>query len=604
MATYKQIFGKTIKSLTTDPTDDGAEGQIWYNDTSDTFKSVLVGGAWSSLAPINTARYGSGMGGTSSAAFLVSGGPAPKVMTEEFNGTGWSSGEDVSVDSYHGGGAGTLTAGLYSCGEYPPGGNTDRTIEYDGTNWTTVTAYPQALKMLASCGTQTDALYSTGVLQPPAGAKQTETREYNGSAWISGGAYPTGLQGGRMAGASSTSAVFVGGSTISPSLSANTYNGTAWAAAPDANSAQQSCGSSGIETSAIFFGGGPGYLTATQSFDGSTWTTESALGTGTADLPTGQMTASNSNAFKVGGAHGPGVTTGVEEYNKAATITTAAAWASSGSLPGPRYGNTGCGTQTAAICVGGGDPDMTTVDKYDGTAWTNTTGLPAARRNMFCYGTQTATGAGQGLSPSTTDTYFEFNGSAWSAEEAVPYSAFGSAGLGTTSAGLVAGGSGPGAVTTCAEYGGEAWTTGGVTNTARWYITGNSGTQTAGLIFGGDAPPVTASTELYNGTAWTAGGSLFTALRGVFASTSGTQTATLSAGGSVDPPASNQSSEYDGTVWSTMPSLATAREIGAGAGTASTGLVAGGLTPGPISDATEEFATATTALNYKTITTS
>ena len=125
MATYKEIFGKTIKFLTTDPTDDGAEGQIWYNDTSDTFKSVLVSGAWSSLAPISTARYGSGMGGTAAAAFLVAGGPSPKVMTEEFNGTGWSSGEDVSVDSYHGGGAGTLTAGLYSAGEYPPGGNTD-----------------------------------------------------------------------------------------------------------------------------------------------------------------------------------------------------------------------------------------------------------------------------------------------------------------------------------------------------------------------------------------------------------------------------------------------------------------------------------------------
>ena len=192
MATYQDIKGLRVKYLSADPGTIRA-GDVWYNSTSGTLKGAVSFGAWSSSSPINTARHGSGQGGTAAAGFIVSGGPSPKVQTEEFDGTGWSNGEDVSVDSYFGGGAGTLTAGLYAAGEYPPGGNTDRTIEYDGTNWTTVTAYPQALKMIASCGTQTSALYATGVLQPPAGAKQTETREYDGSAWNSGGAYPTGI---------------------------------------------------------------------------------------------------------------------------------------------------------------------------------------------------------------------------------------------------------------------------------------------------------------------------------------------------------------------------------------------------------------------------
>jgi hypothetical protein len=46
MTTYKEIFGKYVKNYSSDPTSD-AEGQVWYNTTSGTFKSVLAGAAWS-----------------------------------------------------------------------------------------------------------------------------------------------------------------------------------------------------------------------------------------------------------------------------------------------------------------------------------------------------------------------------------------------------------------------------------------------------------------------------------------------------------------------------------------------------------------------------
>jgi hypothetical protein len=46
MTTYKELFGKAVKYLSTDPTDD-IEGQIWYNSTSGTFKTQeLVADAW------------------------------------------------------------------------------------------------------------------------------------------------------------------------------------------------------------------------------------------------------------------------------------------------------------------------------------------------------------------------------------------------------------------------------------------------------------------------------------------------------------------------------------------------------------------------------
>ena len=51
MTTYRNIHGRSIQAVTTDPTESVAEGQVWYNTTSDTFKTVLVTEAWSSTAP-------------------------------------------------------------------------------------------------------------------------------------------------------------------------------------------------------------------------------------------------------------------------------------------------------------------------------------------------------------------------------------------------------------------------------------------------------------------------------------------------------------------------------------------------------------------------
>ena len=46
MSTYRKIHGRSIQAVTTDPTGDITEGQVWYNTTSDTFKSVVSTSAW------------------------------------------------------------------------------------------------------------------------------------------------------------------------------------------------------------------------------------------------------------------------------------------------------------------------------------------------------------------------------------------------------------------------------------------------------------------------------------------------------------------------------------------------------------------------------
>ena len=63
MTTYKEIFGKQIQQLSTDPTSVEAEGQVWYNSTAAVFKTVLATSAWAAGGALNTARFaGTGFG--------------------------------------------------------------------------------------------------------------------------------------------------------------------------------------------------------------------------------------------------------------------------------------------------------------------------------------------------------------------------------------------------------------------------------------------------------------------------------------------------------------------------------------------------------------
>jgi hypothetical protein len=72
--------------------------------------------------------------------------------------------------------------------------------------------------------------------------------------------------------------------------------------------------------------------------------------------------------------------------------------------------------------------------------------------------------------------------------------------------------------------------------------------------------PITAATEEYNGTTWTTVNSMNTARRGVGGA--GIQTAALAFGGDIGPAFTGATEEYDGTSWATSPgSLNTARVV-------------------------------------------
>ena len=107
-----------------------------------------------------------------------------------------------------------------------------------------------------------------------------------------------------------------------------------------------------------------------------------------------------------------------------------------------------------------------------------------------------------------------------------------------------------------------------------------------------------------NGASWTTGGTLVTGKR--YFGSNGAQTDALAYG--TEPGASTDTQGYDGTAWSTRPSLATARAAqGSGGGNTGSSALTFAGTPngGPsVITTTEEFTGATTSANYKTITTS
>jgi len=124
-----------------------------------------------------------------------------------------------------------------------------------------------------------------------------------------------------------------------------------------------------------------------------------------------------------------------------------------------------------------------------------------------------------------------------------------------------------------------SWATGGSMNTARKGKIGGAGTQTATLGFGGNLnPPVLALTESYNGSSWTEVNDLNTAR--VSMGDFGTQTSALSAGGYLatpSPPHTAVTESWNGTSWTEVNDLNTSRYVLAGAGADNTsGLAFGG----------------------------
>ena len=240
--------------------------------------------------------------------------------------------------------------------------------------------------------------------------------------------------------------------------------------------------------------------------------------------------------------------------------------------------------------------------------------MNTARSYLSGFGTSTAAVAAGGYlsTPGTPNVpkseVEEWNGSAWSEETNLPAARKSAGNCGTLTAGLIFGGSSAqpytaNIVTTTFEYDGSSWTAGGALPEGKGQAA-SGGTQTAAFYAGGVLAPGgrSSKTAFYNGSSWSEGADVAT-----ISPSSGGLGATGTTSAGLATSGDNLTNIYDGTAWATSPNYSTARNRGFGGATASDALLVGGYSA-PLSPAyraeTEEFTGETIAGNVTNFTTS
>ena len=614
MATYEDIYGKRVKEFDSEPTLSSAyEGQVWYDKSSGTLKSVVLFDSVISGGNMNTARgYLAGFG-TQTASVIAGGAPAGTfTQVEHYDGIGWSEQTDTPTGFGGAGGAGTQTAGLIF-GGYAPGlgGITTTTLEYNGSSWTSGGSLNTARSFQQmSAGTQTAGLGFGGYAP---GGDRSETEEYDGSSWSASTAMPVAR--GHAGGTGTQTAGLTFGGRVSGSINSTTlsYNGSSWTSENNLGTAFGFGGSAGTQTASLAMAGSSTIPLNTtnkvQGYNGTSWSEKTTFSTARRYLAgTGTGTAA------LGSGGRPPDSNATEEFHSSINTITAAAWSSTPAVNTGRGLLAGGGTATAGLIFGGNTSAsinyVNNSEEWDGTSWTEGNDLATARGNGIggC-GTQTAGLAFCGdvhpTSPRNTADTEEYDGSSWSEANDVNTARRGTAGAGIQTAAVMAGGYSTTNINNTEEYDGTNWSNGNTMPYSRANIT-IAGTQTAAILAAGSPASPTATLE-YDGTNWTASAA-YPAMPVYSVGSSGIQTAALFFGGFSPPPVLATTVGYDGTSFSTRPSMGTAKygvgPTSAGPST-STIAAAGASYPSPVAYTTsEEFSGGTETANIADFTTS
>ena len=621
MAAYKDLIGQKITKVTSNPSEPKT-GQMWYNSTDGALRGLGVVEAFTSAAPLSTARQVLAGAGTQTAGVVFGGTTGSNTAaTEEYNGSGFSAGGDLSTARRSISGFGLQTAAV-AAGGYVTTVQT-ATEEYNGSTWGPGGALNTGRSGLAAAGTLTAGLCFGGY---DGSSSTTATEEYNGTAWSNN---PTGLGTTRQALAgcgTQTAALAFGGGFPSPGISTSTeeYDGSSWTTGGALNTGRQGLGGAGIQTAASAFGGAnaPGANQSVhEQYNGTSWSEGPDLATARTSL-TGIGTQSANAAV---GGYVSAVSSLTEEFTSSTNVITAATFSSGGDTNvAGQARSPASGTQTASTIVGAnqGPPNWysNVTEHYNGSSWTNGGNYPTNAGYLINEGTETASiaafngyypGSGSFLTPQASN---EYDGSSWTAGNSYAGSArYGVGAFGTQTAALAACGSIVPADSQVQSdiYDGTNWTSGPNAVNERQRTCG-TGILTAGLIGAGYANTPSPSSvnyanasniEEYDGSSFSNSGAvLFNQAwqQGVF----GTATSAIFFGGNNSPSGITAANEFNGTICITAPNMANARTGGGGGGTTTAGLACSGSPPSslPSGNKTEEFTGEIVTTNVKTLT--
>jgi len=558
------------------------------------------GSSWSTTGNLNTARcYSSGCG-IQNAAKSLGGFDGSSVILdsiENFNGSTWAVAESLNVARLALAGCGTQNSALNFGGETAIAGSICSGITeiFNGWTWLTSGDLNTARYGMGGCGTQSAALSFGGYSN---GALVTITEKFNkiNNTTYSGVLYTSSdlsIPRQDMAGAGVQSAALCfGGWDVEDGYTyidtTESFNGLAWSTTGDIITERHSLSGCGTQLAALSFCGwtssGLNYSGVTEKFNVDTWTTspgwnlnifrESAAGCGI-----------QSTAMSFGGNTSTGYVTETESFNGSVWYVV------SGDALTPRQDLAGCGVHGAALSFGGNTGSLSAVtEKFNGVDWSASGNLNRSRDKIAGCGLQNTAicfggDIGSGINSADTE---KFNGYIWSMSPvwSISVARYGAASCGTPGSALLFGGyavatSGVtekfNAVTEYTTFiNSEAWSVSSGLNVGVYGLAG-AGIQSAALSFGGrDGSTYSATTEKFNGSTWSSGSWNITPARTQLAGC-GVQNAALCFGG-YDGSNSQVTEKFNGLTWTniTTAPLMTARRRLAGCGIQSAALSFGG----------------------------
>ena len=378
--------------------------------------------------------------------------------------------------------------------------------------------------------------------------------------------------------------------------------GGTWSSGGSLNTASREGGGSGTQTDAINVGGYP-YPMTNENYNGTSWATFTNLNT-----QRGKNATSGSfpNAITAAGATpttpGYGTLNVTESWN-------GSAWTEVADLSSIReaYAMSANGTNTATILFGGvysGPSEKALTESWNGTSWTEVNDLNTARFHLSGIGTQTdalAVGGSTATPAVPTANTETWNGTSWTEVNNLNTSRrAAAASSGTSTNALNFGGFITTAQAVTEAWDGTSWTEVADLSTARYFFKGAGSGSSSALAFGGLTPTETSATEewttapsaslalqegmmWFNSTSqtlkgyglaaglpagtWASGGNLPSPTSQNASSGASTSSALNFGGTNTSPSPTSQialTQTYDGTSWTEVNDLNTARRLIAG----------------------------------------
>jgi hypothetical protein len=218
------------------------------------------------------------------------------------------------------------------------------------------------------------------------------------ASWATAANLPSGIGSGGASGTATAALSFGGNATVpaTGSVATNSFNGTSWTSYPNMNRSPSfnafGLRGTGASTSTLASGGGDN-VTNAESFNGSSWTNQTAMPVGIRGG--GSFGTSISAAVRFAGLTNPGNTPQPYAYHY-----NGSSWTQGGAMTNVATSYTGTGPSTAGLASGGSG---TLVEAYNGSIWTtkssmplskNTPGMSGNSSNALAFGGDSSPNAG------------------------------------------------------------------------------------------------------------------------------------------------------------------------------------------------------------------